>query len=341
MKKGKIVSRPLRRFSWPAKSERDERERLVESTIIEWYLAKHRRQCREEIGFINSNQPKSCPYCECERISRNGYTSDGIQRFVCNGCKKRFSPLTGTIFDSRKIPISEWGEYLLHLFEFHSIRSSAYDNRNADSTGRYWLQKVFLVLDGIQDSVILGGRVYIDEKFFSVVRRDIVTRDGKGLRGISRNKICIATGTNESSSFAIATGVSKLSESSSLKAYGNHIAKGSCIVHDMEKSHNILIERLGLKSEAYDSDKLKGLPDSNNPLEPINRLHDMLAKFMASHGGFDRREIQDWLNLFWFISNGPKDKYDKVLLFLKMAIQKRCMVRYRDTFGSKDAMKSK
>lgn len=109
----------------------------------------------------------------------------------------------------------------------------------------------------------------------------------------------------------------------------------------MEKSQNILVERLGLKNEVYDSSKLKELPDSNNPLEPINRLHDMLTKFMANHGGFDRREIQDWLNLFWFISNGPKDKYDKVLLFLKMAIQKRCMVRYRDTFGSKDAMESK
>ena len=225
MQKGKIISRPLRRFSWSAKGERDEGEKLVESTIIEWYLAKHRRQSKEEIDFINSSHPKSCPYCGCEHISKNGYASDGMQRFTCCRCKRRFNPLTGTIFDSRKIPISEWVEYLLHLFEFHSIRSSAYDNRNADSTGRYWLQKVFLVLDGIQDSVLLGGRVYIDEKFFSVVRKDIVTKDGKELRGISRNKICIATGTDGSSSFLIATGVSKLSESASLKTYGNHIAK--------------------------------------------------------------------------------------------------------------------
>lgn len=162
----------------------------------------------------------------------------------------------------------------------------------------------------------------------------------RDLGGISRNKICIATRTNGSSSFTVAAGISKLSESASLKTYGNHIAKNSCIVHDMEKSHNILIERLGLKSEVYDSDKLKGLRDSENPLEPINRLHDMLTKFMSSHGGFDRNEIQAWLNLFWFISNGPKDKYDKVLVFLKMTIKKCCIVRYRDTFGPKDTMET-
>ncbi|MBQ1476159.1 MAG: hypothetical protein IIZ21_02625, partial [Firmicutes bacterium] len=36
-------------------------------------------------------------------------------------CGCSFSPLTGTIFEDRKIPISEWIEYLIHLFEFHSI----------------------------------------------------------------------------------------------------------------------------------------------------------------------------------------------------------------------------
>ena len=65
-----------------------------------------------------------------------------------------FTPLTNTIFDSHKIPISEWFEFLLSLFEFHSIKTSSYDNRNVESTGRYWLLKVFEVLKGIQDEEI-------------------------------------------------------------------------------------------------------------------------------------------------------------------------------------------
>ena len=54
----------------------------------------------------------------------------------------------GTLFDSRKIPLSEWVEFLLHLFEFHSVKTSARDNRNAESTGKYWLAKVFSALEG-------------------------------------------------------------------------------------------------------------------------------------------------------------------------------------------------
>ena len=34
-------------------------------------------------------------------------------------------PLTGTVFDVHKIPVSEWIEYMIHLFEFHFLSSSA------------------------------------------------------------------------------------------------------------------------------------------------------------------------------------------------------------------------
>lgn len=328
---------PLRKFSWSNKEDKNKTngELLVESTVLEWYAAKHRCLSKEELVFINENASGICPFCGSTKVSKNGHTSEGIQRYICLSCKRRFNVLTGTIFDSKKIPISEWFEYLLHLYEFHSIRSSAFDNRNAESTGRYWLKKVFLVLKNIQDKVILKDNVYIDEKFFSVINSDIQRKDGKKLRGISKNKICIATGVDSSHSFFLVTNASKLSEEECLNSYGKHIRNGSTIIHDLEKSHNVLIEKLSLKSVAYDSTKLKGLPDNKNPLQPINKMHDLLNKFMSSHGGYNREELQDWLNLFWFMQNGPKDRYDKVLLFIKLAISKQKMLRFRTFAGKK------
>lgn len=41
------------------------------------------------------------------------------------------------------------------------------------------------------------------------------------------------------------------------------------------------------------------------------------------------------LNLFWFIMNDPKDKYDKVLKFIEMAVLSPKRVRYRDAMSSK------
>lgn len=63
MNKYKRRNRSLRVFSWygikptPAQS-------LVESTVVEWYSAKHREASQEEVAFVNSLNITKCPYCD-------------------------------------------------------------------------------------------------------------------------------------------------------------------------------------------------------------------------------------------------------------------------------------
>lgn len=73
---------------------------------------------------------------------------------------------------------------MIHLFEFHSIRSSARDNRNAESTGKYWLIKVFEVLKNCQKDIILEGNIYLDEMYFFCNSKQI---DPKKWSKTSRN----------------------------------------------------------------------------------------------------------------------------------------------------------
>lgn len=131
----------LRSFTWSEDPEKSEGQLLVENTVQEWYDAKHATSSIFEIEFINSLDIKQCPFCESNDFTKYGHKKDGTQRYICKECGKRFTALTNTIFDSKKIPISEWIEYLLHLFEFHSINSTAYDNRNSPTTGKYWRSK--------------------------------------------------------------------------------------------------------------------------------------------------------------------------------------------------------
>lgn len=93
---------------------------------------------------------------------------------------------------SKRIPMSKWIGDLKHLMEFHSVTSSARDNRNARGTGFHWIGKVSAVLDGIQDDVVLKGRVYLDEAFFKAARSDVRKKDGKELRGISRDTYSVS-----------------------------------------------------------------------------------------------------------------------------------------------------
>lgn len=98
---------------------------MMVSTISEWYDAKHRKPSREEIKFVNSIAIGECPYCGSKELIKDGFvktTELAIRK--CKNCNRRFNPLTGTIFDSRKIALSEWIEYLMHLFQFHSVKTA-------------------------------------------------------------------------------------------------------------------------------------------------------------------------------------------------------------------------
>ena len=90
---------------------------MMVSTISEWYDAKHRKPSKEEVYFINSIVIEECPFCGSKRIRRDGFNKKtGLAIRECKTCGRKFNPLAGTIFDSRKIPFSEWIEFLVHLF---------------------------------------------------------------------------------------------------------------------------------------------------------------------------------------------------------------------------------
>lgn len=58
------------------------------------------------------------------------------------------------------------------------------------------------MLDGVQDDVLLDGDVYIDEMLLNKPRKRKHHCEKK-LRGISRNKACIACATNKKTDFDI------------------------------------------------------------------------------------------------------------------------------------------
>lgn len=310
---------------------------LFDETIGEWYEAKHRRPKDSEVDFVNSLEIASCPHCGSERIRRDGYAKKtGLAVRECRDCGRKFTPLTGTLFDNRKIPISEWFEFCLHLFQFHSVMSAAADNRNAYSTGRYWLSKVFTALEGYKDDTVLSGRVYIDETYVPCWPRDLQYKpDGKLYSGLSRNRICIASATDGRRVFLTVAGTGKPSSQRMLKAYSVHIEPGSTLILDGEKSHGLLIATLGLEEERYPTSETKGLPDSSNPLNPINSVHRRLKRMLSRHGGYSRDELPNWLNLIAFDMNTGGSPFDKARELVALTLRKRKVLRYRGWSRSK------
>ncbi len=192
------------------------------------------------------------------------------------------------------------------------------------------MDKVFLVLRGTQDGIMLSGHIQFDETFLKVAAPDVQRHEsGKEYRGLSRNQLCIGIACDGMNTVCFYEGTGHTSGKRTLDTFGSHIKPGSFVEHDMEKSHRILVENLRLESVEYDSKEIKELPDSENPLNRINQSCNMLQKFLRAHSGFSRDDIQDYLNLFSFIMSAPKNKHEKVEKFIERVFEKTVLLRYR------------
>lgn len=198
------------------------------------------------------------------------------------------------------------------------------------------LKSCFSPLKTRRTTFFLSGTVWLDETYYSLMLRDrIRDENGNLLRGLSRNQICIGVATDKKHTICFLEGFDKPSQKRSYDTFKNHIASGSTLIHDKEKAHKKLVEKLDLKSVSYSSSDLKGLADSENPLDPVNRIHCLLKMFLNAHSGFCRDEIQDYLNLYSFVINSPSDHLEKVEKIINLVFENPKSLKYRDQFAVK------
>ena len=88
---------------------------------IEYHLSK------DEVGQVlakHENEISNCPHCNSYSLARWGSTSQGKQRYRCNGCHKTFSTLTGTSLFRMKKP-DKWLKYIGCMLLSNSLRYAA------------------------------------------------------------------------------------------------------------------------------------------------------------------------------------------------------------------------
>ena len=157
----------------------------------------------------------------------------------CSACKKSFFPQTGTIFEDRKLTLSTCFDFLLQVFSCDSFASMSRKERRSDATLPYWIGKLFAVLEGVQEGIVLSGRVWIDETYWPLSAKDAVR---KLLWGLSANQMCAGVGMDDSgTSIYLHEGFGKARKAKTYATFGSCIERGSTLLHDMED--------LGLSSE--------------------------------------------------------------------------------------------
>lgn len=289
-----------------------------------------------DAAFFNGYPRSECPHCG-GRLTRSGHDRSGLQRYRCSSCGRTSTSVTGTIFEDAKLPIPAWVDFLLQAFSYASVGLMTREGRRSDTTLPYWMAKLFSVLEGIQDGVVLDGDVWLDETHVPKVASELWRRpDGKLPRGLSRNRICIGVAVDgHGRSIYILEGVGQVTAARTLEAFEGHMAEGSHLIHDMEPAHKRLVERLGLRSETHNGKLIMGMPDDENPLDPVNEAHFLLKSFLRAHSGYSRRDLQGYLDLFHVIMNEPTDRMEKAAMVLDRAMSNPKTLRYRDFYGIK------
>lgn len=332
------VSQSRRKTPWDCKKDEEltATQAFLKKTYNIHYKERHPNIIESgEYKVINEHIPSKCPACGSTGIVKRGLTRNLVQRYKCK-CGATFLPTTGTIFDEHRIAISEWIEYCLNLFRYVSVNADSWNNKNAFTTSKYWLAKVFLTLEGYQDTYTLGNRVWLDETYYPVVFSELETNgEGHRLAGLSRNQICIGCAVDGERCVCVMEGLGKPTMEKSFNAFKDRIERGSELIHDREKTHRRLVEHLCLTSTSYSSKELKRLPDKENPLDPVNNIHYMLKRFLDAHSGFSRKELDGYLNLYAFTHNPPHDPLEKVEMLLNMAFDNPRKLRYRSYYRAK------
>ena len=112
----------------------------------------------------------------------------------------------------------------------------------------YWIGKLFAVLEGVQEGIVLSDRVWIDETDWPLTAKDAVR---KLLWGLSANQMCAGVGVDDSgTSIYLHEGFGKTSKAKTYATFGSRIERGSTLLHDMED--------LGLSSESYNAQAFEG-----------------------------------------------------------------------------------
>ena len=275
--------------------------------------AVEERRCRDLIGagtFDEAielwNPHPACPTCAFPDCARDGKTPAGHQRWRCSVCGTAFSALSATVLEYGKKELPTWERFITCMCYNAPIDLAAEVCGISHRTAYEWRHRVFATIDGYQDRLVLSGRVWIDELYLAdsdIVRSAEFTQK----RGLSKNKICIAVAIDASKNAVVETcGHGKPSSKRINDALLAHIAPGSVIIHDKERSHRALVKAAKCTDEAYKANIAD--PAYLEAMKLVNNLCSWLRRYLFRFPGMKKANLQSYLNWFVYLFRVRRDE---------------------------------
>lgn len=289
---------------------------LEEAVLMRKNFKKYGAYTFEEFALKYNRQPV-CPKCGSNRYIKHSHTSNSKQWFQCKSCGCRFNLLSSSIFNSTKKSFDTWVEYLTLMTFNVPLEMTEEICDISHPTAMLWRKKVFSTVDKYQEKIVLKSTVWIDETY--IFDSSILHDDGFiSKRGLSKNQICIVVAIDIfENTYAVICGHGKPTKRRIYNALKDHIEENALLIHDGEKAHNELIERLHLRSEVYKADS-KSIEYLEH-MALINNLCSWIKRYIYRFIGMRKENLQSYLNWFVYLLRVKKstDKWPKMERILR------------------------
>lgn len=240
-------------------------------------------------------------FCICgTKAVKNGKTASNVQRYRCISCGKSFlSDNKSTAFLKHSGKTIK--QFIGFMIDDVSLEVAARNLSIDVKTAHYYRHLVFDTLRGYQDTIKLNGALLIDETFIPIREKNykILRSDGKDIRGLSFNQLCIITmiDLNSISTAKVSCRASAQPEDF-IRLFNMNIGKVHLILHDGNPKQVQFMKQFDCpRVNPRKSDSIEYSTDL------VDSFHSNLKRYLFKHAGFKLKNTQHYLNFFVYRYN--------------------------------------
>ena len=250
-----------------------------------------------------------CDKCGC-LLHKNGKTKNGIQKYICSGCKLTSSETTDTIICHSKLSFEVWSDVIDNLLNGFSLRRIAEENNISLLTSFRLRHKVLLALKSFVNNIKLSGKIQSDEKYFSINLKGTKpinmpryskkrTSISSPYSGISHHKICVVSSIDENDNlFLKIVGLGRCTTKMLNDSLGTKLYNATAVNADSASAYQEFCKKYNLELNAIPS----GFHSSGIfNISEINGIHSQLETWLNKFRGISIRHLQEYLDWFVYI----------------------------------------
>ena len=284
-------------------------------------VAVKRRREEDEVQMINAHKPKCCPHCNNLRISRFGQTKNGLQRYLCDFCRKTFTPVTGTAFENSRLPLGEWLQYAATMA--HSELLGEETRMMLHEEVPDWRKLLFRAAAIHKKSIVFSGLLELWS--VSCLWRPQTKAETDGQKEGWRAFITIGVGRSAGRTCNVFyyDGEEAPKPETILANFKENIKEKTVLLHRNQDTglYKMLVNALELKAMPVDAEDTSPSNSAVNVIIP--EVQEELLSFLNSHKKWLYQGIQGYLDLFGFCLNTNADKFCQIEILRDIVLEMR------------------